>query len=90
MRVQVDKAAKELRFIDDGVGMTEDEVKKNINQVAFSGANDFPDTLLRSLGDTNHQIALKEIGHDADGEDDGASAGAYGVDVLGMPENRPR
>lgn len=41
VRVQVDKAAKELRFIDDGVGMTEEEVKTNINQVAFSGAKSF-------------------------------------------------
>ena len=41
VRVEVDKAAKELRFIDDGVGMTEDEVKTNINQVAFSGAKSF-------------------------------------------------
>ena len=41
VHVEVDKAAKELRFIDDGVGMTEDEVKKNINQVAFSGAKSF-------------------------------------------------
>ena len=41
VRVEVDKAAKELRFIDDGVGMTEEEVKTNINQVAFSGAKSF-------------------------------------------------
>ena len=38
VRVEVDKENKELRFIDDGIGMTEDEVKTNINQVAFSGA----------------------------------------------------
>ena len=31
IHVEVDKAARELRFIDDGVGMTEDEVKTNIN-----------------------------------------------------------
>jgi len=41
VRVEIDKAAKELRFIDDGVGMTEDEVRTNINQVAFSGAKSF-------------------------------------------------
>ena len=41
VRVEVDKEKKELRFIDDGVGMTEDEVKTNINQVAFSGAKSF-------------------------------------------------
>jgi len=41
VRVEIDKAAKELRFIDDGVGMTQEEVEKNINQVAFSGAKSF-------------------------------------------------
>ena len=41
VRVQVDKAAKELRFIDEGVGMTQEEVETNINQVAFSGAKSF-------------------------------------------------
>lgn len=41
IHVEVDKAAKTLRFIDDGVGMTEEEVKTNINQVAFSGAKSF-------------------------------------------------
>lgn len=41
IRVEVDKANKELRFTDDGLGMTADEVKTNINQVAFSGAKSF-------------------------------------------------
>ena len=41
VRVEVDKAAKVLRFIDDGVGMTLEEVERNINQVAFSGAKSF-------------------------------------------------
>ncbi|MBQ8129579.1 MAG: molecular chaperone HtpG [Clostridia bacterium] len=41
IRVEVDKAKKELRFIDDGIGMTADEVATNINQVAFSGAKSF-------------------------------------------------
>lgn len=39
--VTVDKAAGELRFTDNGVGMTEDEVERYINQVAFSSAEDF-------------------------------------------------
>ena len=41
IRVEVDKAKKELRFLDDGVGMTAEEVTTNINQVAFSGAKSF-------------------------------------------------
>ncbi|MBN1039575.1 molecular chaperone HtpG [Clostridium botulinum] len=39
--VIVNKEKKTLKFIDNGIGMTEDEVKKYINQVAFSGAEDF-------------------------------------------------
>lgn len=39
--VTVDKPAGELRFSDNGIGMTEDEVKKYINQVAFSSAEEF-------------------------------------------------
>ena len=39
--VSINKGKKTLRFIDNGIGMTEEEVKKYINQVAFSGATDF-------------------------------------------------
>ena len=39
--VTVDEDAKTIAFSDNGLGMTEDEVKKYINQVAFSGAQDF-------------------------------------------------
>ena len=59
VRVQVDKAAKELRFIDDGVGMTEEEVKRNINQVAFSGAKSFLEEYAKDEDKENSGI----IGH---------------------------
>ena len=39
--VTLDPAANEIRFDDNGIGMTTDEVKKYINQVAFSGAEEF-------------------------------------------------
>ncbi len=39
--VTVDKEAKELRISDNGIGMTADEVKRYINQVAFSSAAEF-------------------------------------------------
>ncbi len=39
--VTVDKEAGELRFTDNGIGMTAEEVDKYINQVAFSGAEEF-------------------------------------------------
>jgi molecular chaperone HtpG len=41
IEVKVDKKAKKLHIIDQGVGMTADEVKKYINEVAFSGAEEF-------------------------------------------------
>ena len=59
VRVQVDKAAKELRFIDDGVGMTQEEVEKNINQVAFSGAKSFLEEYAKDEDKENSGI----IGH---------------------------
>ena len=39
--VTVDRKAGEIRFEDNGIGMTRDEVDKYINQVAFSGAEEF-------------------------------------------------
>lgn len=41
IRVVLDKKKKTIRIIDNGIGMTADEVKKYINQVAFSGAEEF-------------------------------------------------
>ena len=41
IRVIVNDQDKTLTFIDNGIGMTQDEVQEYINQVAFSGATDF-------------------------------------------------
>ncbi|MDR3051892.1 MAG: molecular chaperone HtpG [Oscillospiraceae bacterium] len=41
VRVLADEKARTLRFIDNGVGMTDEEVATYINQVAFSGAESF-------------------------------------------------
>jgi len=41
IEVKIDKEGKKLHIIDQGLGMTEDEVKKYINEVAFSGAEEF-------------------------------------------------
>jgi molecular chaperone HtpG len=41
IEIKVDKEAKEIRIIDQGVGMDAEEVEKYINQVAFSGAEEF-------------------------------------------------
>ena len=41
IQVIVDPDQKTLKFIDNGLGMTADEVEEYINQIAFSGATDF-------------------------------------------------
>ncbi len=41
IQVLVNPEEKTLKFIDNGVGMTADEVEEYINQIAFSGATDF-------------------------------------------------
>ncbi|UWX54033.1 molecular chaperone HtpG [Maribacter litopenaei] len=41
IEVKIDKEGKKLHVIDQGLGMTEEEVKKYINEVAFSGAEEF-------------------------------------------------
>lgn len=41
IRVVLNQDEKTLQIIDNGIGMTADEVKKYINQIAFSGATDF-------------------------------------------------
>lgn len=43
IEVKVDKDNKRIQIIDQGIGMTEEEVKKYINEVAFSGAEEFLD-----------------------------------------------
>ena len=41
VQVKLDKAAKTITVSDNGIGMTSEEVEKYINQIAFSGANEF-------------------------------------------------
>ena len=41
IEVKVDKKKKTLHIIDQGIGMTAEEVKKYINEIAFSGAEEF-------------------------------------------------
>jgi molecular chaperone HtpG len=43
IEVKIDKKAKKLHLIDEGIGMTSEEVQKYINEVAFSGAEEFLD-----------------------------------------------
>ena len=57
IEIKVDKKGKKIHIIDQGIGMTSDEVKKYINQVAFSGAEEF----LEKYKDTAKDSGI--IGH---------------------------
>ena len=52
IEVKIDKKGKKLHVIDQGVGMTAEEVEKYINEVAFSGAEEFLDKYKDSAKDT--------------------------------------
>ena len=43
IEIKIDEKAKTLHIIDQGIGMSETEVEKYINQIAFSGAEEFID-----------------------------------------------
>lgn len=57
IEVKIDKEGKKLHVIDQGIGMTADEVQKYINEVAFSGAEEF----LEKYKDTAKDSGI--IGH---------------------------
>ena len=52
IEINLDKKGKKIHIIDQGIGMTSDEVKKYINQVAFSGAEEFLEKYKDSAKDT--------------------------------------
>lgn len=52
IEIKIDKEAKKLHIIDQGLGMTGEEVEKYINQVAFSGAEEFLNKYKDSAKDT--------------------------------------
>lgn len=52
IEVKIDKENKTLHIIDQGLGMTGEEVEKYINQVAFSGAEEFLDRYKDSAKDS--------------------------------------
>lgn len=52
IEVKVDKEGKKIHIIDQGIGMTEEEVEKYINQIAFSGAEEFLNKYKDSAKDT--------------------------------------
>ncbi|MBB6214417.1 molecular chaperone HtpG [Anaerosolibacter carboniphilus] len=61
VKVILDTTARTLKFIDNGIGMTDEEVKKYINQIAFSGAEDFLKTY-KDKGDIDQIIGHFGLG----------------------------
>jgi molecular chaperone HtpG len=51
IEIKIDKDGKKLHIIDQGLGMTAEEVEKYINQVAFSGAEEFLEKYKESAKD---------------------------------------
>lgn len=58
IEIVIDKENKILKIIDNGIGMTKKEVKKYINQIAFSGAEEF----LRKYKDKNNEYIIGHFG----------------------------
>lgn len=50
IRIEADEEAKTLKIIDCGIGMTEDEVNRYINQIAFSSAGEFLEKYKDQMG----------------------------------------
>ncbi len=50
VRIELDEKKKKLRIIDNGIGMTEEEVDKYINQIAFSSAGEFLEKYKDQIG----------------------------------------
>ena len=51
IEIKLDKEKKQLHIIDQGIGMTAEEVEKYINQIAFSGAEEFIEKYKDKKGD---------------------------------------
>ncbi|MGL5316686.1 MAG: molecular chaperone HtpG [Peptostreptococcaceae bacterium] len=62
IKVYIDKENEALIFEDNGIGMTEEEIKKYINQVAFSGAEDFFNTYKDKMNEENDIIGHFGLG----------------------------
>lgn len=62
VNVVVDEENKTIKIIDNGIGMTADEVKKYINQIAFSGATDFLSKYEEKTDDENDIIGHFGLG----------------------------
>ncbi|MBQ1209504.1 MAG: molecular chaperone HtpG [Bacteroidales bacterium] len=93
VRIELDEAAKTLKIIDNGIGMTEEEVDKYINQIAFSSAGEFLEKYKDQIGSIIGHFGLgfysafmvaKKVSIDTLSWKDGAKAVRWTCD--GSPE----
>ena len=93
VRIELDESAKVLRIIDRGIGMTEEEVDRYINQIAFSSAGEFLEKYKDQLGSIIGHFGLgfysafmvsKQVTIDTLSWKDGAEAVRWSCD--GTPE----
>jgi molecular chaperone HtpG len=60
LRIEVilDKKKKTITISDKGIGMSAEEIKKYINQIAFSGATEFIEKYKEKDKDNNHNESI--------------------------------
>src|SRR5262249_47365719 len=61
IRIEVDRAARTLSVSDNGIGMTRDEVVKNIGTIARSGTREFLTTVNQAQKDAQKQHVPPEL-----------------------------
>ena len=59
IEVKIDKKGKKLHIIDEGIGMSAEEIEKYINEVAFSGAEEFVKKMEEAGSESNNDIIGK-------------------------------
>ena len=62
IQIVLDPENRQLQIIDNGIGMTDEEVKKYINQIAFSGATDFIEKYQKKTEQENEIIGHFGLG----------------------------
>jgi len=62
VHVELDEEAKTIKIIDNGIGMTAEEIKQFINQIAFSGATDFIEKYKDKIGEENDNEIIGHFG----------------------------
>ncbi|MCL2415555.1 MAG: molecular chaperone HtpG [Defluviitaleaceae bacterium] len=63
IRIILNAEEKTIKFIDNGIGMTAEEIKKYINQIAFSGAADFLNRYEKAAENASGENTAEIIGH---------------------------